>query len=158
MKITAQDEYGLRILLRIARCKDNEGMSIPQISEAEGLSDHYVGKLTRLLRIGGLVNSTRGHTGGYLLAKPARKITVNHVLNAMGGKLFDNDFCGEHTGLMKLCTSSVDCSIRSLWKMVQHTLDQLLNKVTLQDLIGSEKDAKCVLQEIIEANANELIN
>ena len=51
MKITAQEEYGLRILIRIARCKDEEGMSIPQLSDAEGLSSHYAAKLTRLLRM-----------------------------------------------------------------------------------------------------------
>ena len=61
MKITAQEEYGLRILIRIASCKDDEGMSIPQLSEAEGLSSHYVAKLTRVLRIGRFINSTPGH-------------------------------------------------------------------------------------------------
>ena len=54
MKITAQEEYGLRILLRIAGCRDAEGMSIPQLSEAEGISPHYVAKLTRILRLGGV--------------------------------------------------------------------------------------------------------
>jgi len=54
MKITAQEEYGLRILIRIARCRDKEGMSIPQLTEAEGLSSHYVAKLTRMLRMKGL--------------------------------------------------------------------------------------------------------
>lgn len=158
MKITGQDEYGLRVLNCIARCQVPEGMSIPQLSEAEGLSVHYVAKLTRLLRIAGLINSTRGHIGGYVLAKPANKITVNQALNALGGKLFDANFCNEHTGILKVCTSTGNCSTRSLWKMVQFTIDQLLNKVTLQDLIGSEKETKCTIQEILEMNANKLIN
>lgn len=49
MKITAQEEYGLRILIRVARCQEAAGMSIPQLSEAEGISQHYVAKLTRIL-------------------------------------------------------------------------------------------------------------
>ncbi len=53
MKITAQEEYGLRILIRIASCRDAEGISIPRLSEAEGISKHYVAKLTRLLRMEG---------------------------------------------------------------------------------------------------------
>ena len=73
MKITAQEEYGLRILIRIASCRDKEGMSIPQLSEAEGLSSHYVAKLTRILRLEGFINSTPGYKGGYVLAKPAKK-------------------------------------------------------------------------------------
>ena len=66
MKITAQEEYGLRILIRIAR--NEKGMSIPQLSEAEGLSDHYVAKLTRLLRMEGFINSSPGYKGGYKIS------------------------------------------------------------------------------------------
>ena len=152
MKITAQEEYGLRILLRIAGCKDEEGMSIPQLSEAEGLSSHYVAKLTRLLRMEGFINSTPGYKGGYILSKPAKKIVINKVLKALGGALFDKEFCGLHSGTLKLCTNSVDCSTRSLWQMVQYRVDQLLDQVTLYDLVSSEKESKENLIQILEQN------
>src|SRR5438128_8739295 len=123
MKITAQEEYGLRILIRIAGCKNTDGMSIPQLSEAEGLSSHYVAKLTRVLRMEGYINSTPGYKGGYVLARPANEININKVLKSLGGSLFNNDFCGTHSGALKLCTHSVDCSSRSLWQMVQYIID-----------------------------------
>lgn len=150
MKITAQEEYGLRILLRIAGCKDSEGMSIPQLSEAEGISPHYVAKLARVLRMDGFINSTPGNKGGYVLAKPAAEININHVLKALGGALFDKKFCGTHVGAVRLCTNSVDCSSRSLWQMIQFTVDQLLDRVTLQDLVSSEKESANVLKAILE--------
>jgi Rrf2 family transcriptional regulator, iron-sulfur cluster assembly transcription factor len=158
MKITSEDEYGLRILLRIGKCQDKYGMSIPQLSKAEGLSQPYVSKITRSLRISGLITSTRGHKGGYLLSKPAIEITVNDAINALGGRLYDDDFCGKHTGQLQLCTSSVDCSIRSLWTMVQQTIDGLLDKVTLQELIGSEEDTAFTLQKIVEENTKNFLN
>jgi len=154
MKITAQDEYGLRILVRIAKCKDQTGLSIPQLSEAEGLSRPNVSKLTRILRIEGLINSTKGHIGGYVLARPAADITVNDVLKALGGRLFDEEFCANHVGVMKLCTNSIDCSIRSLWSMVQASIDKLLDKITLADLSNSEKEAAFTFQSLLEENAN----
>ena len=64
MKINKQDEYGLRLLLRIARSADPEGLSIPALAEQEGLSQPYVAKLTRELRLGNLIKSTRGQKGG----------------------------------------------------------------------------------------------
>ena len=158
MKITAQVEYGLRIMVRITRCTDAKGLSIRQLSEAEGLSANYVAKLTRVLRIKGLINSTRGHMGGYLLAKPAAAITINDTLKALGGSFFDKKFCDNHSGMLTLCTNSVDCSIRSLWSMMQATLDKLLDKVTLADMVKNEKNVSAVLQNIIEENANELLN
>jgi len=150
MKITAQDEYGLRILVRIAKCKDKTGLSIPQLSDAEGLSQPNVSKLTRMLRMEGLINSTKGHVGGYVLARPAADIKVNDVLKALGGRLFDEQFCANHVGVLKLCTSSVDCSIRSLWSMVQSTIDNLLDKITLADLSQSEKEAACTFQNLFD--------
>ena len=157
MKITAQVEYGLRIMVRITRCKEETGLSIRQLSEAEGLSTNYVAKLTRLLRMKGLINSTRGHMGGYILAKPAAAITINDTLKALGRSFFDKKFCDNHSGMLTLCTNSVDCSIRSLWSMMQATLDKLLDKVTLADMMKNEKDVSGVLQNIIEENANEFL-
>jgi Rrf2 family protein len=140
MKITAQEEYGLRILIRIACCRDEAGMSIPQLSEAEGMTIPYVAKLTRVLRLEGFINSTPGYKGGYVLALPAKNININKVLKTLGGSLFDPTFCSSHAGNLKICTHSVDCSARSLWQMVQGSIDQVLDQITLQDLISSEKE------------------
>lgn len=150
MKITAQEEYGLRILIRIAGCRELSGLSIPQLSEAEGISSHYVAKLTRVLRLKGFINSTPGYKGGYVLAKTASDIRIKEVLEALGGVMFDKQFCGLHAGSMKLCTNSVDCSARSLWKMIQFTVDQLLERVTLHDLVNTEKESGKVLNAILQ--------
>ena len=151
MKITSQEEYGLRILVRIAGCGDEKGMSIPQLSEAEGLTSPYVAKLTRLLRMTGFINSTPGYKGGYILARPAGEIVINDVLKALGGALFDKAFCQSHTGASpKLCNRSVDCSVRSLWQMIQFTVDQLLNKVTLNFLVNAEEESAGILEKILK--------
>jgi Rrf2 family protein len=151
MKITAQEEYGLRLLIRIARCNDKEGMSIPQLSEAEGLSPHYVAKLTRLLRMEGFINSTPGNKGGYVLAAPAQDININKVLKSLGGSLFSQAFCGTHSGALTLCTHSVDCSSRSLWQMIQFIVDGFLDKVTLQDLVSPEQRSSDLLVQLLPA-------
>ncbi|MDE3182550.1 MAG: Rrf2 family transcriptional regulator [Bacteroidota bacterium] len=149
MKITSQEEYGLRILLRIARCHDDESMSIQALSVAEGLSPAYVAKLTRILRKAGFINSTPGNVGGYILAKPATEINVNDVLKTLGGSLFTKAFCNDFSGAKKLCTNSVDCSVRSLWQMVQFSVDQLLDKLSLYDLIGDETKSDNLLNSLL---------
>ena len=125
-------------------------MSIPQLSKAEGLTSHYVAKLTRTLRMAGFINSTPGYKGGYVLAKPAKQIQIREVLKALGGVLFDQDFCGMHSGALNLCTNSVDCSARSLWQMIQFTVDQLLDKITLHDMANTEKESTKFLRELLE--------
>lgn len=150
MKITSQEEYGLRILLRIARCKKEESMSIQALSVAEGLTPAYVAKLTRILRQAGYINSTPGNVGGYILSKPAEAININHVLKTLGGALFSKDFCSDFTGASRLCTNSVDCSVRSLWQMVQFSVDQLLDKIQLNDLIGTEEKSGNLLNQLLQ--------
>jgi Rrf2 family iron-sulfur cluster assembly transcriptional regulator len=71
-------------------------------------------------------------------------------LKALGGSLFDTEFCGLHSGNLKLCNNSVDCSSRSLWKMIQITVDRLLEQVTLQDLVGTEKESSKKLVRILK--------
>ena len=152
MKITSQEEYGLRILLRIAKCRDKEGMTIQSLAAAEGLSLPYVAKLTRMLRIESYINSTPGNKGGYLLARPSDQINVNQVLKILGGSLFEKSFCNDYSGILKLCTNSVDCSVRSLWQMIQINIDQLLDNVSLLDLIGPETKSDQLLNAIVEKN------
>lgn len=139
MKISAKDEYGLRLLIRIAREGGEDGLTIAQLSEAEGLSEPYIGKITRMLRLAGFIQSTRGKKGGYAMSRSADEIHVAEVLHALDGKLFDSSFCEDHSGESKFCTNSVDCSVRSLWRLVQVTIDQVLANVTIADLIEGGK-------------------
>ncbi|WP_114791212.1 Rrf2 family transcriptional regulator [Niabella yanshanensis] len=148
MKITAQEEYGLRILIRIGSCKDRDGMSIPQLSETEQLSQHYIAKLTRLLRMSNFIRSTPGNKGGYVLAKPADKIVIKQVLEALGTPL-DKEFTDENGAVMRFCTSSVDCSSRSLWQMIQMTVNNLLERITLSDLVNENEASKTIFDALV---------
>ena len=51
MKISSQEEYGLRCLLRLARGDEQSSLTIPEIAHAEGLSAPYVAKLLAVLLV-----------------------------------------------------------------------------------------------------------
>lgn len=147
MKISTQEGYGLRLLLIIARHNDGEGLTIAQIGEMEKLSVHTVAKILRILRLNNFVVSTRGQSGGYLLARPANQIIVTKVLSALGGRLFDESIQTDSDVLNKLCTDSVDCSIRSLWRVLQLAFDKVLIDISLQDLIGPKDEFRKLIVE-----------
>ena len=142
MKLTAQEEYGLRCLLRVARADDGESVTIPMIAEAEALSTPYVGKLMSVLRQSEFVVSVRGQAGGYVLARPPEKIFLSDVIGALGGRLFEPEFCDEFTGLERICTHSLDCSIRSVWRSVQEAVDRVLRGITVRDLLKRESEVQ----------------
>lgn len=137
MKLSAQDEYGLRCLLRLARQPSGQSLTIPEISHSEGISHHNVAKYLSVLRKEGFVESERGQRGGYTLARRPEEIVVGEVLACLGGRLFDPAFCDHHAGVEDTCQhSSVDCAIRGLWIEVQNSVDAVLSATTLKDMMA----------------------
>lgn len=140
MKLSANEEYGLRCLVRLGYTGLSGSLTIPEISQAEGVSPAYAAKILRVLRKGGFVKAARGKEGGYALARPAEAIVIGEVIDTLGGRLFESNFCESHTGQVPICTRSVDCSVRSLWRAVQVAVDHVLSRATLRDLLQNEED------------------
>lgn len=138
MQLSAQEEYGLRCLLQVARHDGGEPLQIPEIAGREGLSPEYTAKLMRALRQGGLVVSTRGASGGYRLARVAHEISVWEALVALGGPLFSDEFCSSHPGQLRDCVHTTDCSVRALWRWVGTAVREALRGITLADMARAE--------------------
>ena len=136
MKFSTQEEYGLRCLIRIARFHEmGKALTIPEISRGEGISEHVTAKILRALRLGGFIESARGHLGGYTLARSPQNILVGNVLKELGGKLYDESFCSSHSKGDLLCTVTSDCTVRSLWVLIQNSVDSVIGGMQLSDLI-----------------------
>jgi Rrf2 family protein len=141
MKFTASEEYGLRCMLQIAKKGDKGMTTIVELAQKEKLTPAYVAKILSILRKGGLIQSIRGQSGGYQLAKPATEINVNEVLEALGGKLFSaEEYCQHPLGGEALCVHTTDCAVRSLLFGLQTAMAGYLRKCRLSDLVRSEPE------------------
>lgn len=138
MKLSAQEEYGLRCLLTLARADPGASLTIPQIAEAERISGPNVAKLLRVLKNGGFVAALRGQAGGYTLARSAAEINVGEALACLGGRIYDAGFCGRHSSAARGCGHNSDCSVRSVWRLVQRAVDDVLGGLSLADLLVEE--------------------
>ena len=140
MKISAQEEYGLRCLLRLA-ASPHPSLTLPEIGAAEGLSPTYVAKLMAVLRDAGLIESVRGRSGGYRLAKDPEEIGLGSLLLVLGDPLFDEEgYCQRHSGTAPdgVCVHHGDCSLKALWATLEQWMRGTLNQITLADLIEHE--------------------
>ena len=138
MKITAQEEYGLRCLLQLARTPEGEIVSVKEIAAKEGLSSAYVEKLLRILSRAGLVHSVRGLKGGYVLNRPAASVTLGEVVRALGTVETTNHICSVFTGNQDACVHFSDCGIRSVWSGLTTYIQSFLDQTTLASLLGKE--------------------
>jgi Rrf2 family protein len=138
VKITAQEEYGLRCMVQLARHRDTEPLTIAEIARREALSLPYVGKLMALLRHAGLVESVRGRSGGYILPRRPSDIALHEIIEALGGELFERDHCDRYPAGQKACVHVDECSIRGIWGALGKIIQDVLSRTTLADLLGSE--------------------
>lgn len=140
MKLTAQEEFGLRCMVQMAVQKEpGDATTVAVIAARESLSPAYVAKLMRLLREGGLVRSIRGQKGGYALTRAPDAICVREVLAALGGRLFTTEFCARHAGDDACCVHAEDCGLRALWSNLDGLVFNLLERCTLSHLAQGER-------------------
>jgi len=125
-------------MLTLARAQPGASLTIPQIAETERISAPNVAKLLRALKRGGYVVALRGQSGGYALARKANEINVGEVLACLGGRIFDAGFCGRHSSATRGCGHNSDCSVRSVWRLVQRAVDDVLGRLSLADLLVEE--------------------
>jgi Rrf2 family protein len=160
MKVSAQEEYGLRCLVQLAKSHTRgTPLTIPEISSAEGLSAPYVGKLLSVLRNGGLVVGVRGRSGGYTLSRNPRAVTLDEVLTILGGRLFTSNYCDKFHGTMDNCVHNDGCTIRSVWGSIELILGSVLKRMTLADLVESEERMReslsTALRDTVEERRDE---
>jgi Rrf2 family protein len=138
MRITTWAEYGAICALHLARRADDGPVSGREIAEREKLPPDYAEQILLRLRRAGIVTSTRGARGGYTLARPAAAITLREILAASELVTFDLH-CDSHPVDEARCASAHDCSIRPVWQMLQHRIDEVLEGVRLSDLLAEEQ-------------------
>lgn len=151
MKITALEEYGLRCMMQLALAPDDRPMTVAQVAEREGLSTEYAGKLLNLLGQADLVQSVRGRNGGFVLGRPTDQITVASIVRALSTNLFDSEFCTRHSGAADVCVHQTNCALRPVWSTVSEIINHTLDRITLRDLIGSERQVSDDLQSRAKA-------
>jgi len=153
MKISALEEYGLRCLVLLA--KNGGGpLTLPEISTREGLSLAYATKLLMILKKAGLVKAVRGRRGGYVLSQSANLLKLKRILDSLGEPLYSpKKHCGHYTGELARCIHQHDCTVRNMWRGFNEMIGQVLEKMTLADLVSGNY---AFMQ--IRENVNRIIN
>ena len=139
MRLTAQDDYGLRCLSHLARAGLSGSVTIAYIAEHESLSTANVAKLMRQLRQAGLVTSIRGQKGGYRLARRPEDVRLSDVLEALGERLYSPCVCDRYSGHSTECVHVADCPIRAVWSGLDRLAQAFLSFTTLSDLQCTER-------------------
>lgn len=143
MRVTTWTEYSLIIALHLARRRAAGLGSVAarELAQEEHLPADYVEQILLRLRRAGLVESIRGARGGYLLNRSPAEITVRDLMAASDRQTFEVN-CDRHPVSEERCAPEVACSIRPVWQALKRRIDDLLEGVTLADLMRDEGDVR----------------
>lgn len=151
MKITAQEEYGLRCILQLARAEGNPdqpgSLQVRDIAEREGLSLSYVEKILWSLSRRGIVESARGPKGGYRLMRPAAEISIGEVMRILGGIPTEDEICSQFTGNQETCVHHGDCGLRPVWISITDFVHRVFDKIPITTLLNQGPDIRYVQLE-----------
>ncbi|MFH1459004.1 MAG: Rrf2 family transcriptional regulator [Candidatus Omnitrophota bacterium] len=138
MKLSTRTRYGTRLMLELGIHYDQGPIFLKDIAKLEDISEKYLSQIIIPLKNSGLVNSFRGAHGGYVLAKPPNKISMRSIIEVLEGNLSLVDCVKKPS----LCSRVSMCTTRSLWGLLSDKVGEVLQEMTLLDLVNQCKNKK----------------
>ncbi|TZE83496.1 RrF2 family transcriptional regulator [Calorimonas adulescens] len=133
MRLSTKGQYGLRAMFELAINYGEGPLSLKTIADRQYISEHYLEQLIATLRKAGLVSSTRGAQGGYVLSRSPEEITVGQVIRVLEGPLAPVECVIDDEE--NVCDRSGYCPTRIVWKKVRDSINQVVDSITLQDMV-----------------------
>ncbi|MBT3252830.1 MAG: Rrf2 family transcriptional regulator [Candidatus Marinimicrobia bacterium] len=130
IRLTKAGEYGLRAVRYLVENGDESRISIGDISENKKIPEPFLRKLFKPLVQQGIINSTRGVSGGVRLARDPKEITVLEVVEALEGPLALNECLLEDAS----CEFLSECGMHDVWEEAQAAMAKVLRSKNLTDL------------------------
>lgn len=145
MKLSTRSRYGLRLMLALARNYGNGNTFLKDIAREEDMSEKYLSLIIIPLKGVGLVNSVRGASGGYTLAREPSQITLKDIVEVLEG-----DCLVDCLKDPKACSKVSTCASRDVWAMLGGKISETLSSITLQQLVemDNEKMAQAISPSI----------
>ena len=142
LHFSTRGEYGVRLMVELARHRGTGPVSLGDISDHEDLPRPYLEQLVISLREAGLVVSTRGARGGYELSRDAGDIRMSQVVEALEGPISPMVCATDHDAARTVehqtCGRTSFCNVQSLWVKVREAVMGALESMTLADLAGPQ--------------------
>jgi Rrf2 family cysteine metabolism transcriptional repressor len=136
MKISTRTEYGIRVLVTLARLDDDDAcLSLTEIAKREKLPHAYLEQLVGDLRRAGIVSATRGQAGGYRLARPAAEIPMTDAVRALEGPLLEMPCAGAED--LEHCDRPQPCSVHEVFQRVYESLSLSLGATNLAEVAAT---------------------
>lgn len=135
MKVSTKGRYALRMMIEFG-LNPGKCTKISQVAARQDISDKYLEQIVTVLLKAGYVKSVRGAQGGYMLTKAPEEYTVGMILRQAEGSLSPVSCLNDDA---EPCQRASQCVTLTVWKKMKDAIDQVVDSVTLADLIEEQK-------------------
>ncbi len=139
MRLSTKSRYGLRAIIDIALNGGEAPVSLHEMSVRQEISRKYLAQIVNQLSAAGILESVRGPQGGYVLARPAERITLGEIIRTLDGSVAPSR-CVDNP---RVCPRNEGCVTREVWTRMKECLESVIDGTTLADLVSRQS----VLQE-----------
>lgn len=134
IKFSTRGEYGIRMMVEIARHYGRGPVSLTEVARSEDLPLPYLEQLVGKLRKAKLLVSHQGAHGGYELAQSPQDVTIGQVLRALEGPIAPM-MCATEVADEVECARQVSCTVSTVWSRVRDAIAGALDSITLAELV-----------------------
>lgn len=150
MKLSTKGKYGLKAIFELSLHVNEGPMPLNIIASKQKIPEQYLEQIFSTLKRSKLITSVRGAQGGYLLNKAPNEVTVGDVLTILEGPVALSQ-CIIDEGV---CENANDCSTKLVWEKLKIGIEDVLNSITLQDMVDDYNKRN----NIKEFDITELMN
>ena len=136
MKLSTKGRYAMRAMLDLSLHYGEGPILLKDIAKREHISESYLEQIILSLKAAGLVNSTRGARGGFILTRPPSQIRLIEVMQVSEGSTAPVECVLDP----EVCSHASLCVTRDIWSEMTKAMNGILESTTLQDLVKRQRE------------------
>lgn len=137
MKISTRGRYAIRMLQDIASQQDDRCITLKEIAERQGISLKYLEQIAKELSKAGVLETSRGHGGGYRLHGQPSDYTIYDIL-CIAGEAMAPVACLQAP--QNICPRRDHCATLPIWEGLDRVVREYLQAYTIEDLVEDEPE------------------
>jgi len=142
MQLTRAADYAVRVMIQLAASPREQRVLLPDLAAATAAPESFLSKVLQALSRAGLIDSKRGHTGGFYISNRGRRASMREVIEAIDGPITLNVCLVSG----RSCHRKATCPAHPVWERAQMAMLEVLSQAMIADMAVEQANPLCNLQ------------